>query len=109
MDNSERNSVLMAAVDNFGEEIQLVIATEELSELIKELCKYLRGYKNEKRIKEEMADVSIMMGQINYILNTKNGEIDHYIDQKLLRLKDRILKHLQNTVPLKEDEDDNRI
>ena len=43
--DNERD-VLWLALKTFGEVRQLTVATEELSELIKEICKRRRGYDN---------------------------------------------------------------
>jgi hypothetical protein len=48
----------------YGEETQIIVALEELSELQKELCKYLRGNNSSEGIAEEMADVIIMLEQL---------------------------------------------
>ena len=57
------------AVTTFGPRHQAVIAIEELSELQKEICKYLRGQPNLEHISEEMADVEIMLAQLRVIFD----------------------------------------
>ena len=47
---------IKAIVNSYGKENQITVAVEELSELIKELCKELRGMGNPEHIAEEMAD-----------------------------------------------------
>ena len=58
--------ILKTAISECGEKHQIIIAIEELSELIKELTKYLRNGDNEEHLTEEMADVelciSLLMG-----------------------------------------------
>ena len=81
-------------VDFFGDEPQIRQAMEECAELIVALNKYLR-YKDEpkkclnskKNVIEEMADVYVMLRQLEYIL-CENGEIENLSDYKI----DRTLK-----------------
>lgn len=78
------------AVSRFGKLDQLIVATEELSELQKELCKTLRGKMNIDNIAEEIADVEIMLAQLHIIFN-----IDHKIEkQKQIKLE-RLSKMLE--------------
>ena len=44
------------AIEAYGKDMQLNVAIEELSELIKEICKYKRGSNNRKNIIEEMTE-----------------------------------------------------
>jgi len=77
------------AVETYGVEAQLVVAIEELSELQKELCKYLRGYPCADHITEEMADVKIVLAELEYIFD--NGtEIEGEMKIKLRRLAERL-------------------
>ena len=65
--------ILEGAIKKFGIRPQVIVAIEELAELQKELTKYLRaGYVSEvhkdySNILEEMADVSIMLNQLELI------------------------------------------
>ncbi|MEG0941923.1 MAG: hypothetical protein RSE64_08510 [Oscillospiraceae bacterium] len=64
--------ILECAIETFGAEAQIVVAIEELSELIKALTKFLRadGSQTEavlENIREELADVSIMLNQLELI------------------------------------------
>lgn len=78
------------AVNRFGKLDQLIVATEELSELQKELCKTLRGKMNIDNIAEEIADVEIMLAQLHIIFN-----IDYDIEkQKQIKLE-RLSKMLE--------------
>lgn len=62
-------------VEKFGAEKQIIVAIEELSELQKELCKYLRGAylpkhpSNLVHIAEEIADTEIMIEQLKLIFD----------------------------------------
>lgn len=76
----------------------LVIAMEELSELQKEISKYLRGKGNRSDLLQEMADVYICLSYIKEICSEDpefefNGEdIINAIDVKLDRCHKRIVK-----------------
>ena len=66
------NEVLGRAILQYGAAAQIVVAMEELAELIQALAKYLRtgagGDKEQvSHIREEMADVSIMMNQLEIL------------------------------------------
>lgn len=60
-------AILEAAIKKFGIRPQVIVAIEELSELQKELTKWLRGKRNPAGLMEEMADVSIMLNQLELI------------------------------------------
>ena len=60
-------AILEGAIKKFGYREQVIVAIEELSELQKELTKWLRGKCNPDGLLEEMADVSIMLNQLQLI------------------------------------------
>ena len=43
-------STLKKAIDTYGKDMQLTVAVEEFSELIKEICKHRRGRDNRENI-----------------------------------------------------------
>ena len=67
------------AIDTFGEAIQMVVAMEELSELIKALSNAALGCKN--NIEEEVADVEIMLTQLRIMFDSSK------IDDALQEIK----------------------
>lgn len=86
--------ILQNAIDTWGPRTQTVKAMEELAELIQALsrrllCMYLNapgGNAALENVREEMADVSIMLNQLELIFgDTTEEEI-----RKLLRLEARI-------------------
>lgn len=80
-------------LDKYGDK-QLIVAIEELSELQKEICKYLRNRQIEKKnIIEEIADVEIMLEQIKLYFNFDQKIIDAVKEIKLVRTKERMLKN----------------
>ena len=81
---------LKKAIETYGEDMQLTVAIEELSELIKEICKYKRGNNNRKNIIEEMADCYIMLEQLAMIFDIPNHAINEMVDKKITRLENRL-------------------
>lgn len=76
------SDVLKDAIKFYGTETQLNVAIEELSELIKELCKHKRGEGNKMHIAEEMADVKIILEELEIIFNNKHRVETWYGDKK---------------------------
>lgn len=80
-------SIYKDAVDKWGVESQVFMAIEEMAELTKELSKAYRGKNNGDQIREEIADVEIMMMQMRYIFDIEDaGSIDEIKQEKLKRL-----------------------
>ena len=77
------------ALIRYGEENQLVVAIEELSELQKEVTKFLRGIGNAGNLAEETADALICIEQIIYIFGIREM-VDVMMDRKVLRLDDKL-------------------
>lgn len=77
------------AIMRYGKQGQMIVAIEELSELIKELTKNLRGRDNYAAISEEMADVYIMLEQLIMMFDNDN-EIRGQMRLKMKRLKERM-------------------
>lgn len=90
MTQEREGRILEAAIDTWGSEMQIVVAIEEMSELTKALTKYIRADDaatiSATSIREEMADVGIMLNQLSLIFSdTTEEEIC-----KLNRLRRRI-------------------
>lgn len=77
------------AIRKYGVDAQLDMAVEEMSELIKEICKYKRHRKHGDRIADEVADVEIMLEQIVFMLNNE-GLKNKFKERKLNRLYSRV-------------------
>lgn len=84
--------VLQRALDTYGSVTQITMAFEEMSELQKELCKYLRGRGSLEHIAEEIADVEIMLEQMKMLFCCTDG-VRNERRRKVERLKDRLDKH----------------
>ena len=88
----------------YGEENEFRMCIEEMSELTKELCKYLRYLnfdKNTEKLKkireniiEETADVLNCVLQIKRIVG--DIEVEKIMEQKILREKEIATKFLKN-------------
>ena len=88
-------TTLERAIETYGEEMQLTVAVEEFSELIKEICKSKRGNGNVVDIIEEMADCYIMLEQLKMIFEIKNSNIYSVMEEKLERLKNRLDERIE--------------
>lgn len=83
----EEMALYEQAVALFGEDHQIVIAIEEMSELTKALAKYLRYGGNPDilaSIQEERADVEIMLNQLHVIF----GDCSQQECEKLEHLRE---------------------
>lgn len=87
--------------DHYGYEPQSRQLIEELSELIKAVCKHNRKFCGEylaesaecpekDAIIEEMADVIIMMCQLDYLISIDANDVLEMIEKKLDRQIERI-------------------
>lgn len=81
--------VLQRALDTYGSLAQVVMVFEEMSELQKELCKYLRGKYSPANIAEEIADVEIMLEQMK-MLFCCTDDVRNVRRRKVERLKARL-------------------
>lgn len=82
--------LLEQAIETYGKDMQLTVAVEEFSELIKEICKNKRGRDNRDNIIEEMVDCYIMLEQLAIIFNIGVDELGSIMDEKLDRLEKRL-------------------
>lgn len=81
--------ILIDTIKKNGTDAQIVVAIEELSELIKELTKHLRDKGDINRISEEMADVKIMMKQLDIMFGNR-VQVLTWQDKKIDRLAERL-------------------
>ena len=82
----EKKELYKNLITKYGEK-QVIVAIEELSELQKELCKNLRGRKNQLALTEEMADVLIMVEQMMIYFEISEGDVMAIKQEKLERTK----------------------
>lgn len=81
--------IIKKAIDYYGSDAQLLMAIEEMSELTKAICKKDRIFGVRGQIVEEMADVYIMLAQLEIIFEAQN-DMHKIIHQKLERLEKRM-------------------
>lgn len=81
--------IFSAALKTYGAEAQTLMVMEEMSELTKELCKNARGADNTDAIAEEIADVYIMLRQME-ILHGCEERMEWWFHAKLARLEERL-------------------
>lgn len=98
----EGKKIITDAVSHYGEAHQIIKAIEEMSELTKELSRFMEGllegtYVNHTDMRdrakclitEEMADVEVMLQQLKLIFNNEQA-VNTVIDGKLARLQSRM-------------------
>lgn len=85
----------------FGDNNQITVAIEELSELQKELCKSLRKEDNKVNICEEIADVEIMLEQIKLLFDIADV-VEMEKNNKIKRTANR---YLNLKVNIKKEDD----
>ena len=91
--------VICRMIDKYGENSQIDVAIEEMSELIKELIKYKRSkiYAREKaaasreHVVEELGDVFFMMEYLKTIFHITDAEIRQIVQEKAERTAARYL------------------
>lgn len=71
-----------------GKQLQTFVAIEEMSELMKELVKFQRGEQNRAAIIEELADVYIMLEQIEIMFDISTSDILKFREKKIERIKE---------------------
>ncbi len=88
---SEDESVFLDALNTYGMREQITMVFEEMSELQKELCKYLRGDDavTITNIAEEIADVEIMLAQMKLFFKC-SAEVADWRKRKIERLQRRL-------------------
>lgn len=91
MNREYREIVYRKAIEKFGKMNQIAKANEEMSELIKELCKVQIGETDIDNVVEEIADVEIMLEQLRLIFNS-DRDIDRVKVYKIERLEEKMLK-----------------
>jgi NTP pyrophosphatase (non-canonical NTP hydrolase) len=87
---SEEIEIIKSAIRKNGKAMQTVVAIEEMSELQKELTKFIRGKGNRENLIEEVADVLVMITQIQIMYALPDDEVERIMHLKLNRLKERM-------------------
>ena len=94
MNKNDRNEAYKTFLNAWGEKAQIMMCVEEMSELTKALCKYMRFKKHgiddelDYNIKEEIADVYNMINQLKMIFG--EDKIEKIADMKIERTLKKI-------------------
>lgn len=88
-ESKKEDPILKAIIRKKGTDTQCKKAIEEMSELIKEICKNFEGKENSDAIAEEIADVEIMLDQLKMIFGLKE-KVKAYRLMKIKRMVDRL-------------------
>lgn len=89
-----------SVIFHYGTEKQSLKACEELAELIRSISKlrFKLSDENVENLKEEIADVVIMIEQMKHLYNVSDEEIDRIVEQKLDRTFKRIEEEFKNGI-----------
>ena len=90
---------ITAMIKKFGEDSQIDVAIEEMSELIKELIKYKRSKihareqeaSKKDHVIEELGDVLFMAEYLKHIFGISNEDLQKIILEKAIRTKRRYI------------------
>jgi NTP pyrophosphatase (non-canonical NTP hydrolase) len=83
-------SLCQQALDKWGNDVQLIKVVEELTELSLEIQHLRHGKSDICEVKNELADVMIMLNQLMMILEINNQELEITINSKLDKLDKRL-------------------
>lgn len=85
-----QKNILDRAIRYYGRQHQMTKALEELAELSVEVAKHKSGEDNMEALASEMADVYIMLAQIQTIAEITDNTLSDYIAFKMGRLLGRM-------------------
>lgn len=99
----EQKNICQNIADYYGEKHQILKSIEEMAELTQAIIKYIDNPEEWENFCDELADVNIMVEQLNYFVSkwvepkTYNGisDIEHRIRLKLNRQMKRINKEIK--------------
>lgn len=89
MNEDDKETYRMALVE-WGQEAQLMMIMEEMAELQKEIVKVYRGHSRRDKLAEEIADVQIMLEQLQFMENITPQNLEEIKEEKIQRLKNRL-------------------
>lgn len=95
MTDSREAELYAAAVENWGELAQIMMAMGECAELIAELNRWINQNRSDKEaVAEEIADVEILMGQLRYLIG--DDIVDSAKNKKLKRLAEILAGNIEH-------------
>ena len=83
--------VLTRLLEYNGPICESIVAIEEMSEVIKEITKLMRGELNREHLAEEIADATIMLEQLRNMFNI-NDSVSSWMDYKVAELQRKVRK-----------------
>lgn len=87
---------LLTIINHYEKNIQLTVAIEEMSELIKELCKIQRYGEITGNTVPEIADVEICLNELKLMFDISENEIEYWKEIKIKRELERIQNECNN-------------
>lgn len=90
MNIEDREAICGMAIAHYGPERQIIKAIEEIGELLEEVARYKGGAANRWELMDEMADVTIMLNQMQIIAEIDPVDLEDRISYKLGRLVGRM-------------------
>lgn len=86
-----KDDIIERALAEYGKEYEIIVALEELAELVQCLTKKLRNMDNTRHhITEEIADVLIGIEYVKRVYDISESEMQMWVDYKLRRLTERM-------------------
>ena len=89
-----------------GHKKKKIICMEEMSELIKEISKDLRGNLRRSCLIEEISDVYICLMMLRIMLGINDDEIQKFIDYKVERQKERDALKISKSHEIQKESDE---
>ncbi len=85
----DKNQLYQKTIDKWGKEAQFDQMTEECAELIASLQHFRRGKIDQQAVIDEIADVTLMLGQLTWMFGPE--QIEAAVQKKLKKL-DKLLE-----------------
>jgi len=85
----DKNQLYQKTIDKWGKEAQFDQMTEECAELIVSLQHFRRGKIDQQAVIDEIADVTLMLGQLTWMFGPE--QIEAAVQKKLKKL-DKLLE-----------------
>ena len=80
----DKNQLYQKTIDKWGKEAQFDQMTEECAELIASLQHFRRGKIDQQAVIDEIADVTLMLGQLTWMFGPE--QIEAAVQKKLKKL-----------------------
>ena len=91
-----RRVLLERAVHEWGKPSQVFMVMEEAGELLTALARWTRGRSTEAELITEIADLRIMLAQVEVMAGLDGDAVEAEVARKLARLSSRLQEYGQN-------------